>query len=169
MLSNDGQDAREIQLRTLIETMTEAMSAGDTSRLVECWSVPALIIDGLEAVAVTTVRDVEVQCANAIEALRHRGDGSVVARIEKFEPLANGLVSVDVVWMTPGNDPSTNIKRRYFARSADGVGVLRICVSAALPATTPAADPLSKALIDSFPASDPISASTPSNGTAANK
>lgn len=147
-------------LRSLAHELADALEAGDAGRAAVCWNVPGVVMQDAGVRVLASRDEVEAYCRERIEEVRLRGPGDLKLRFERVERLSEHTISADVIFSTPDGTDREPI--RYAALQRPD-GALRLCVEMPAPArrATGASDAtLTGALEATFPASDPVAATT---------
>lgn len=158
----------EQQARALLEELAEALTSGKAGRVAAYWHRPAMAFSEGVTEALIEPDDVLSYSRRMIAGLRERGPGVASHRIDHLEALGPHLSMVDVTWSQPG-DPTPTAKARYIVRHNPGeaarlcgaVNGLAAAASALDEAVDERTDDVTKALQDTFPASDPVAHSNP--------
>lgn len=150
------------RVRDLMHRLAEALEAGNASAAAACWNAPAMVISSAQVRVLPATEDVSAFCREEIAALRERGPGHVRLRIESVETLGPGLAETEIVWSAPDGDLQRTV--RYGVRAGrDGrIGLCFAMETAGRSSASAAGEAsLTGALEATFPASDPVSVTTP--------
>lgn len=160
----------EDMARQLAHELSAALEAGDAQRAADCWAVPCAVLQDAGLRVLLSRAEVEGYCQERIEEVRLRGPGQIKLRFEKVEPLSAHTVSADVVWSAP--DATDREPTRYGALMLPS-GRLVLCIGMPAPGrstgTGAGEATLTGALEATFPASDPVAATTATTSGAPEK
>lgn len=161
MAREQTADRLESSVRDLVRRLASALEAGDAKAAAACWKLPAMVLSNTRQEVLGSSQQAVAYCQQAITALRERGPGTLKVRIEAVEALGPSLAQAEVVWSTP--DATDQQTVRYLATARDD-GAFAFCVempARGRPSASAAGEPtLTGALDATFPASDPLSATT---------
>jgi len=121
---------KDDKIMRLLERYDEALSAGDTQVISDCWEVPALVLSDEGAVAVNDKSEIEKFFSQAIEWYRTQGITSTRPELERADMMSDKLASVDVRW--PAFDQSgieKSSERSHYILQLGKDGQMRIRVA----------------------------------------
>jgi hypothetical protein len=122
----------EGEIRRLLETLGQAISAGELKRVSACWEVPALFLSDETATVFTNPSEIENIMAQASESYRSRGIVSTRPEVEHIELLTEKLASVDVSWPSLdrlGNEQASEISHYILQLGKDGHAHIRVALT----------------------------------------
>jgi hypothetical protein len=96
----------EDQIKSMLERLGAALSAGDLPTVSSCWELPALVLSDEGALAVTEARQIEEFFGTAFELYHKQGMASTRAELLQIDRMTDRLAVVDVRW--PAFDASGN-------------------------------------------------------------
>jgi hypothetical protein len=110
------------EIRQFLERYGQALSAGDTPAIVECWAVPALILADEGARVVTDAGEIATFFAQVVAWYRAQGIMATRPELERVDRLSEKLAAVDVRWPSfdaAGNEQSSERSHYLLQRGED--------------------------------------------------
>jgi hypothetical protein len=122
----------EAEIKAFLERYGQAISTGDLSTLVKCWTVPALVLSDQGTIAVSDLSDVERFFSQAVEAYHAQGLMSTRPDVQRIEPLSETLTAVDVRWPSfdaAGAEQASERSHYILSRGDDGQPHIRVALT----------------------------------------
>ena len=121
------------QVRESLVRYGEALSAGDTKAIAECWELPALVLSDDGAIPVASRDEVEAFFAQAVPAYHAQGLMSTRPEIEYSVSLSKSLTAVIVRWPALAADGKERASEHsYYILRHDQAGAARVQVALTL-------------------------------------
>jgi hypothetical protein len=120
------------QIEAFLERYGQAISTGDLPTIVDCWSVPALVLSDQGAMPVSDPSEVEHFFAQAVQAYHAHGLMSTRPALRRVDALSAKLVAVEVDWPAfdaGGNEQARERSYYIVAEGEDGQPRIRVALT----------------------------------------
>src|SRR5262245_6623098 len=88
----------EGEIKTFLEGLGNALTAGDLDAVSEFWEIPAILLSDQGSVVITSAAQIRRSFSHAVQWYRSQGVVSTRPEIQKLEQLSEALCAVDVRW-----------------------------------------------------------------------
>jgi hypothetical protein len=122
----------EPEIMSFLERYGQAISTGDLKSVVQCWTVPALVLSDQGAIAVSDLAEVERFFSQAVQAYHAQGLMSTRPDFQRFEQLSETLTAVDVRWPSfdaSGAEKSSELSHYILTRGDDHQLHIRVALT----------------------------------------
>src|SRR5262245_55911388 len=89
----------EGEIRKFLETLGNALTAGDLEAVSKCWDIPAILLSDQGSVVINNASQIRRSFSHAVQWYRSRGLVSTKPEIQRLEQLTEALCAVDVRWL----------------------------------------------------------------------